>query len=160
MSSFRPAPHTIPFRLVFCTLGLAFLFAACSKSPSAVQWPALREMDAWAEKIEAWSDAGNIDALKKAQPDIKAAVAKLTSSEVPSNASQPKAIAQTLADLRDILKQLNQATPSDDDLKAQMAGLHPLVEKLMEQSGMPHVHDHDHDHAPAHDHSPSNDRKP
>jgi hypothetical protein len=127
-------------------MALVGTFSACSK-PAAVKWPALGEMDTLAERAEGWIEANNVGELRKLLPEIKAAAAKLVSSGVPANAHEPKAVEQTLADLRNLAQQFEKPTLSDDEVKAQVAAIHPLVEKLMEQSGVPHVHDHHgHDH--------------
>lgn len=134
----------VPLLLIgLMSVGLGLVLSGCSKTEAVVRWPALHEMDEWAEKAEGWIDQNNIAAMQKALPEVQAAAKNLLASAVPANAHEPKAVAQSLADFRDVVKHLDQPKLSDDDLKAQMSALHPLVEKLMEQSGMPHVHEHE-----------------
>ena len=129
---------------------LALMFGmvvgSCSKSGSVVKWPELRELDTWAEKAEGWNETNNVAEMRKALPQVQSAVKNLADKGPPANALHPKELEQTLADLRDLLTQLQRPNLADEDLKTQLAALHPLVVKLMEQSGVPHVHEHDHGH--------------
>lgn len=124
-----------------CAL-MVWQFAGCSPSSTVVQWPALREMDEWAEKGEGWAEDNKIAEMRKALPDLQKAAEKLAASPLPVNAKDPAAVAQTMADFRDLLKQLQKPGLSDDELKAAVASVHPLVEKLMGAAGLPHVHEH------------------
>jgi len=124
-------------------LGLSVLPAGCSKSDGVVQWPALKDMDEWAEKGEGWAEEGKIADMRKALPDILSAGEKLAASAVPGNAKDPAAVAQTMGDFKDLLNHLKKPGLTDDDLKVQVGAIHPLVAKLMEASGLPHVHEHE-----------------
>jgi hypothetical protein len=119
-----------------------FITTSCSPSGGVVEWPALKEMDEWAEKGEGWADDNKIAEMRQGLPGIKAAAEKLVASPVPTNAKDPAAVAQTMTDFRDVLKQLSKPSLSDDELKAAVASVHPLVEKLMGVAGLPHVHEH------------------
>ena len=129
-----------------CSWAVIFTFSLtlsqCGK-PTVVEWPALKEMDDWAEKGEAWADEGKVGEMRKALPELTAAGNKLLASAVPANARDPKAVAQTMGDFRDVISHLKKPGLSDDDLKVQVAAIHPLVASLMEASGLPHVHEHE-----------------
>lgn len=134
--------HLLVGVFAICVLG------NCAKR-EVVKWPELRAVDELGEKIEGWNSGNNVKAMREALPEVLAAGKKLIASGVPANAVQPKAVEQSLGDLRDLLQQLEKPNLSDDDLKAPLVAIHPLVVKLLEQSGVPHVHghdDHDHDH--------------
>jgi hypothetical protein len=115
---------------------------SCSRSGGVVEWPALKEMDEWAEKGEGWADDNKIAEMHQGLAGLCAAAEKLSTSPVPSNAKDPAAVTQTMTDFRDVLKQLSKPNLPDDDLKASVAAVHPLVEKLMSAAGLPHVHEH------------------
>ena len=127
---------------VFLSGVLPVFFTQCSPSASVVQWPALREMDEWAEKGEGWAEDNKVAEMRKALPNFLKAMQDLVASPVPANAKEPAAVAQTMGDFRDLLKQLQKPNLSDDELKAFVASIHPLVEKLMGVAGLPHVHEH------------------
>jgi hypothetical protein len=136
------------FRLTSLAAGSALVAAslllnsACSHSGGVVEWPALKEMDEWAEKGEGWAEDNKIAEMRQGLPQLKAAAEKLVASPVPANAKDPAAVAQTMNDFKDVLKQLNKPNLSDDDLKVSVASVHPLVEKLMGVAGLPHIHEH------------------
>jgi hypothetical protein len=125
-----------------CLWSVALVLSHCSK-PTVVEWPALKEMDEWAEKGEAWADGAKIGEIRKELPGFIAAAEKLAASPVPANVADAKGVAQVMGDFRDVLTRLKKPGISDDDLKTLVAALHPLVERLMEVAGMPHVHEHD-----------------
>jgi hypothetical protein len=116
--------------------------SACSRSGGVVEWPALKEMDEWAEKGEGWAEDNKIAEMRQGLPGLKAAAEKLVASPVPANAKDTAAVAQTMNDFKDVLKHLNKPNLSDEDLKTSVAAVHPLVEKLMGVAGLPHVHEH------------------
>lgn len=122
---------------------LGLLSQSCSKSGSIVEWPALKEMDEWAEKGEGWADEGKVAEMRKALPEITAAADKLIASPVPANAKDAAAITVVMKDFRDLTALLKKPTLTDDDVKTSVAAIHPLVVKLMETSGLPHVHEHE-----------------
>jgi len=124
-----------------CVLPALFT-AGCSPPASVVQWPALKEMDEWAEKGEGWAEDNKVAEMRQALPDILKAGEKLAASPTPANAKDPAAVAQTMGDFRAVLKQLQKPALADDELKASVASIHPLVEKLMGDAGLPHVHEH------------------
>ena len=127
--------------LMLVVVGLCLIGQGCSKSGAIVEWPALKEMDEWAEKGEGWADGGQVGEMRKALPEIITAADKLVASPVPANAKSAAMVTHTMGDLRDLLLQLKKPSLSDDDMKTQVAAIHPLVAKLMEEAGLPHVHE-------------------
>lgn len=119
-----------------------FITTSCSPSGGVVEWPALKQMDEWAEKGEGWADDNKIAEMRQGLSGLCAAAEKLSASQVPPNAKDPAAVAQAMSDFRDVLTQLKKPSLSDDELKGAVAAVHPLVEKLMGVAGLPHVHEH------------------
>jgi hypothetical protein len=124
------------------SLALSLFFAACSHPDTVVQWPELKQMDDWAEKGEGWAEDNKIADMRQELPNVLKAMQTLASSPVPANAKDPAAVNQTMSDFRDLMKQLQKPNLPDDDLKASVASIHPLVEKLMGVAGLPHIHEH------------------
>ena len=136
------------FRFAACCayslfFALGILLLGCSKAPTPVQWPALKEMDNWAEKGEGWANEGKIPQMRKNLPDLLAAGDKLLASPIPPNAQDPTAVNLAMGDFKDVMSHLKNPALSDDELKSQVAAIHPLVAKLLESAGMPHVHEHE-----------------
>src|SRR4051812_49130272 len=115
---------------------------SCSRSGGVVEWPALKEMDEWAEKGEGWAEDNKIAEMRQGLPGLKGAAEKLVASPVPYNAKDPASVAQAMGDFRELLKELNKPTLSDAELKTAVGSIHPLIEKLMGVSGMPYLHEH------------------
>lgn len=109
-----------------------------------VQWPALKKLDVLAEKCEALGDQKNIAGLRKIAPAVKAAAALVAKDAVPMNAKQPDAVRVLQGDLRSLADAIVDPEKQDgEELAAILAGIHPVVEKLMEAAGLPHVHESD-----------------
>ena len=64
----------------------------------------------------------------------------VTPSSIPANAAKPKEVELILSDLSNLVSGL-QADPLDDSsLENLVLGLHPVIAKLIEAAGMPHIH--------------------
>jgi len=122
---------------------LCFHLGSCSKPDSVVQWPELKGLDEWAEKGEGWAEDGKVAEMRQNLPELRKAAETLLASPVPSNAKDPGAVKLLLSDLKDLDQQLGKSPLPDDELKVQVASLHPIVEKLMGAAGLPHVHEHE-----------------
>jgi len=114
---------------------------ACNKGGTVV-WPELAALDEKAEKAEGLVEMHDFKGMRAFVPELQPAAAKLVASAVPVNAANPAATAELKDDLKDLTGRLADASNlSDADLETLLAGIHPIVEQLMHQSGMPHVHE-------------------
>ena len=132
-------------RLSFVALAVLAQGAFCVSSyggNAVVKWDSLKKLDDLAEKCEALCDQKNVPELRKIAPAVKAAATVVAKDAIPANAKQPAEVKILQGDLKSLTDSItNPATQSGEELTAILAGVHPIVEKLMESSGMPHVHE-------------------
>ena len=119
-----------------CALLLFCMNSSGCRNPVVVQWPDLKQLDDLAERCEALCDRKDVAALRKIAGDVKAL------DPVPDGARQPDAINALQSDLSSLADSIRDPVQQDGaELTAILAGMHPIVEKLMEAAGMPHVHE-------------------
>ena len=107
-----------------------------------VQWADLKHLDDLAERCEALCDRKDVAALRKIAEDVKAAAITVAMDPVPEGARQPEAVNTLQSDLTNLADAIQDPAQQDGaELTALLAGVHPIVEKLMEAAGMPHVHE-------------------
>ncbi len=132
-----PPPPRSLLALAWIVMGLT----ACQKSGTVV-WPELSALDEKAEKAEGLVEKHDFKGMRVLVLELQPAAAKLVASAVPANAANPAATAELKDDLKDLTGRLaDVSTLSDADLETLLAGIHPIVEQLMQKSGMPHVHE-------------------
>lgn len=121
---------------------------SCSGHKQVVKWKELRALDDLAEFGEAYCEKKDIKSLKELVPKLCKASDELQNSMIPENAKDKAAVKQLLKDLAGLQKTLETAGKmTDSQLASTIGSFHPLVVKLMENSGLPHVHEHEeHDH--------------
>ena len=64
----------------------------------------------------------------------------MTPTSVPSNAADPQQIELILGDLNSLVDGLAAENLDDVSLENLVLGLHPVIAKLIEAAGMPHIH--------------------
>jgi hypothetical protein len=127
---------------------LLLLLAACGpKKETVIEWPALKALDAEVEELDGLLAADpNPAAMEEHMPHVQMALENFLHSDIPANAKNRDLVEQKIEEMRKLAEEVDIGS---DVLPA----LHPLVVSLMEEAGMPHVHDEDHDHKDGdHDH--------
>jgi len=141
-----------PMKLYPLLLSLLML-AACGQGgkKTSLEWPELKTADQETEELEGLL-AGDPDpaALAEHLPHVKEALETLLASGIPPGAANRELVEQKLEELRSLADSLG------DDPDA-LPALHPLIASIMEEAGMPHVHDEDHDHGHDHGHGHHHD---
>jgi hypothetical protein len=127
----------------FCCCLLLLGIAACKQQPGASQvvvWPELSAFDETAAKAEGLARVGDLDALRQMLPELVETGLAVTPATIPANAKNPAALAAPLADLSELVTKLAAPALTRDDLNTLTLALHPLVEWMMGEAGMPHIH--------------------
>ncbi|MBK1883766.1 hypothetical protein JIN85_15210 [Luteolibacter pohnpeiensis] len=119
-----------------------FCLASIGFSEEVVKWPNLRKLDEVAEKCEALSEIKDIKALRNIATTAKLASEAVEKDKIPANAKDPHKIKTLQSDLKSLTDLLDHpATQDGEEVMDLLAGIHPIVEQLMEAAGMPHVHE-------------------
>jgi len=128
--------------LIYALINVFFVLVA--NAETVVKWDSLKNLDNLAERCEALSDSKDISGLRKLIKPVRSAMASVAADPVPKDAKLPDQVKFLQADLKNLSEVL-----SDPQIEANtefveiLAGIHPIVENLMEAAGMPHVHEND-----------------
>ena len=130
------------FRIcTFCAL-LQLTLVLVAHGETVVTWKSLKKLDVLAERCEALSDAHDVAELRKLVKPVKDAATIVAADPVPVGAKAPDQVKVLQSDLKSLTDVLTDtSTQTDAELTAILASVHPIVEKLMEGAGMPHVHE-------------------
>lgn len=127
------------FRLLLLMIVIPLAHAG---GEDVVKWPSLKKLDDLAERCEALCGNKDISGLRKIAAEVKDAAKVVASDTVPQGAKQPGQVKVLQEDLKSLADSIGDADKQDgEELSAILAGIHPVVEQLMEASGMPHVHE-------------------
>ena len=127
------------------TLIISLCLFSCSK-PSPVKWPALSELDNLSIKVEQAAYNHEHDEQKKVLFQIKENISKVTAS-LPENTHNPEKVQVLLSDLQALSDQITKLDSlSHEELDTLSRGIHPIIARLMETAGVPHVHAGSHEH--------------
>lgn len=130
------------FFLICTVLHISFVLVA--HAATAVKWDALKRLDTLAERCEVLADTKDVTGLRQLIKPLKKAMAAVAADPVPAGAKAPDQVKVLQADLKNLTEGLSDPDhQTDADLVAILAGIHPVVENLMEVAGMPHVHAND-----------------
>ena len=129
----------------FIYLSLILFFSACERSgedisQETVSWPEIVNFDNLAFQADGLVRIQDLEAVRDLHADLVEAGMAVTPSSIPSNAANPKEVELILSDLSNLVSGL-QADPLDDSsMENLVLGLHPVIAKLIEAAGMPHIH--------------------
>ena len=124
---------------------LAVCMSACNGDGSQtegqeVSWRELNVFDELAYRADGLARTGDLAGLRKILPQVLVAGRAVTLASAPDNAKAPEAVEATLRDLTGLVEGLSSDTLDDDSLITLVRGLHPVIERLMLEAGMPHLH--------------------
>jgi len=132
-----------PFLRKTCCIGsLLLLSGVAQAADTVVKWPSLKKLDDLAERCEALADKKDTAGLRKIAPEVKKAAALVEADAVPAGAKDAAQVKQLQSDLKSVTDGIVDPDKQDaEDLTVLLAGVHPIVEQLMETAGLPHVHE-------------------
>ena len=135
-------------------LGFALIGSACRQeggdvvpetgsNDKTVSWPELVRLDEVSYRAEGLVRAGDLAAVRKSRTEVLEAGWAVNQASVPSNVADPLQVEVLLIDLNSLIIDLAAADLDDETLSSLVLGLHPVIEKLIEAAGMPHLHGHE-----------------
>jgi hypothetical protein len=129
----------------FLFFGLSLVLSSCERSghenaEETVTWPEIADFDNLAFQADGLVRVKDFEAVRDLHADLVKAGMAVTPSSIPANAAKPKEVELILSDLSNLVSGL-QADPLDDSsMENLVLGLHPVIAKLIEAAGMPHIH--------------------
>ena len=129
-------------RFTAASLLLSFVYLAGCRNRVVVQWADLKQLDDLAERCQALCAQKDVPALRQLAADVKGAAITVALDPVPDGARRAAEVNTLQGDLSTLADAINDPAQQDGtELTALLAGVHPIVEKLMEAAGVPHVHE-------------------
>lgn len=129
----------------FILLSLILLFSACERSgeeisEETVSWPEIADFDNLAFQADGLVRVKDLEAVRDLHADLIKAGIAVTPSSIPANAANPQEVELILSDLSNLISGLQSDPLDDSSLENLILGLHPVIAKLIEAAGMPHIH--------------------
>ena len=129
----------------FISLSLFILLSSCERSgdeiaEETVSWPEIADFDNLAFQADGLVRVKDIDTVRDLHADLVKTGMAVTPSSIPTNAANPKEVELILSDLSNLVNGLQEDTLDDATLENLVLGLHPVIAKLIDAAGMPHIH--------------------
>lgn len=129
----------------FISLLLILLLCSCERNATntgdeTVSWPEITEFDNIAFQADGLVRVKDLEAARKILDELMKAGRAVTSTSIPSNAAKPEEVGLILSDLENLVSELGAENLDDSSLENLILGLHPVIAKLIEAAGMPHIH--------------------
>ena len=124
---------------------LALIFASCERgveesTEDEVSWPEITRFDDVAFQADGYVRVDDLPAVRELLPDLLEAGMAVKSASVPSNIAERKEVELILGDLKNLIDGIETEGLDDSTLSDLVLGLHPVIAKLIEAAGMPHIH--------------------
>lgn len=129
----------------FISLLLILSLCSCERNTTntgdeTVSWPEITEFDNIAFQADGLVRVKDLEAARKILDELMKAGRAVTSTSIPSNAAKPEEVGLILSDLENLVSELGAENLDDSSLENLILGLHPVIAKLIEAAGMPHIH--------------------
>ena len=129
----------------FISLLLILSLCSCERNATntgdeTVSWPEITEFDNIAFQADGLVRVKDLEAARKILDELMKAGRAVTSTSIPSNAAKPEEVGLILSDLENLVSELSAENLDDSSLENLILGLHPVIAKLIEAAGMPHIH--------------------
>ncbi len=119
---------------------VASLFFCSCNEKQEVKWRGLNQLDELSIKVEHATQEHKHDEQAELLGEAKTLIPQIASS-IPANAKNKDQVKVLLTDLTALAEQLNELESLEhEQLDTLSKSIHPIVAKLMESAGVPHVH--------------------
>tara|TARA_Y100001934_G_C12290061_1_gene744352 strand:- start:388 stop:1227 length:840 start_codon:yes stop_codon:yes gene_type:complete len=127
------------------SLLISLIAASCGPNNSPtdedlVSWPEITRFDDLAFRADGFARVNDFSAIREIKKELLDAAKAVTSDSIPSNVADLQQVELVLDDLAGLVKDLATEDLDDASLKNIVLGLHPVIAKLIEVSGIPHIH--------------------
>lgn len=106
-----------------------------------VIWPEIVHLDNLAFRADGLVRVKDLAAVRVLLSELHLAGVAVTPSTIPSNAADPQEVELILYDLANLVSGLATENLEDGLMENLVLGLHPVIAKLIEAAGMPHIHE-------------------
>ena len=133
----------LTFLCIFLTV---FGMSSCERAvtenedENKVSWPEITHFDDLAFRADGLVRVKDLSAARALLSELVQSGLALKASTIPHNVSAPQEVELILGDLTNLVDALHQDDLDDATFENLVLGLHPVIAKLIEAAGMPHVH--------------------
>jgi hypothetical protein len=136
---------TSPNKLFFVLLAFASIVVSCERAEletvqEQVSWPEITRFDDIAFRADGYVRVEDISGVREVLADLLLAGKALTKESIPTNVADPQQVELILGDLSNLVSGLAAEELDDATLADLVLGLHPVIAKLIDSAGMPHIH--------------------
>ena len=130
----------------FSLIALSLSAISCDRNNTGyieegeVTWPEITQFDDIAFRADGLLRVKDLDAARAMHDELLNAGLALDPSNIPANVANPQQVDFILGDLVSLVNGISKAGPNDPAYETLILGLHPLIAKLIEAAGMPHIH--------------------
>ena len=131
--------------LFFFSIPLLLICISCERGATeigedTVSWPEITRFDDIAFRADGYVRVKDYSAVRELYGDLLEAGKAVKMSTVPSQIANIQEVEVLLGDLTNMIDGLEADGLDDATLGNLVLGLHPVIAKLIEASGMPHIH--------------------
>ena len=105
-----------------------------------MSWPEINRFDDIAFQADGYARVKDLTAVRELMADLLLAGKALTKESIPANVADPQQVELILGDLSNLVSGLAVEELDDATLADLVLGLHPVIAKLIDAAGMPHIH--------------------
>ena len=136
---------TSPYKLFFVLLAFASIVVSCERAEletvqDQVSWPEITHFDDIAFRADGYVRVEDISAVRELLAGLLLAGKALTKDTIPANVADPQQVELIFGDLSNLISGLAAEELDDASLADLVLGLHPVIAKLIDAAGMPHIH--------------------
>ena len=129
----------------FFYLALALLSISCERgdmelTEESVTWPEIARFDDIAFRADGYARVEDLTAVRELHAELLLAGKAVTKETIPSNVADAQQVELILGDLTNLISGLAAEELDDASLSDLVLGLHPVIAKLIDAAGMPHIH--------------------
>ena len=131
--------------IFFFSIPLFLICISCERvatqiDEETVSWPEIIRFDDLAFRADGYARVSDFSAIREMKKELLDAGEAVTVDTIPTNVADLQQVELILGDLAGLVDDLATEDLDEASLKNTVLGLHPVIAKLIEASGMPHIH--------------------
>ena len=120
------------------------ILSSCDRNANevneVVSWPEINDFDNISFKADGLVRVKDLESVRQLKEELVKSGLSVTNESIPSNAANPEEVELLVKDLNNIVSDLTKDNIDDSSLESLILGLHPVIAKIIDAAGMPHIH--------------------
>ena len=126
------------------SVSLLLILSSCDRNVNevneVVSWPEINDFDNISFKADGLVRVKDLESVRQLKEELVKTGLSVTNESIPSNAANPEEVELLVKDLNNIVSDLTKDNIDDSSLESLILGLHPVIAKIIDAAGMPHIH--------------------